>query len=115
VDVRLGYEAFGFLDPNETLVLTYTIAATDSAGAVTEHEVTITINGAGSDLQLLASSSDLEFSSALMASTEIDDDSGGEVFVLTETTCRWTMSSSTTGRATSSISRNWGSNWRPGS
>jgi VCBS repeat-containing protein len=78
-----GDEAFGFLDPNETLVLTYTIAATDSAGAVTEHEVTITINGAGSDSQLLASSSDLEFSSALMLSTI--DESGGEVYVLTET------------------------------
>ena len=31
-----GDEVFGFLDPNQTLVLTYTIAATDSAGAVTE-------------------------------------------------------------------------------
>jgi VCBS repeat-containing protein len=79
-----GTEAFGFLDPNETLVLTYTIAATDSAGAVTEHDVTITIYGAGSDPQLLASSSDLEFSSALMF-TALDEDSGGEVFVLTET------------------------------
>jgi VCBS repeat-containing protein len=82
-----GDEAFGFLDPNESLVLTYTIAATDSAGAVTEHQVTITIYGAGSDSQLLASSSDEEFSSALMiASTEtFDDDADGEVYVLTET------------------------------
>jgi hypothetical protein len=79
-----GDETFGFLDPTDTLVLTYTIAATDSAGAVTEHDVTIIINGAGSETQSLASSSDLEFSSALMLSS-IDDDSGGEVHVLTGT------------------------------
>ncbi|HUE47297.1 MAG TPA: VCBS domain-containing protein, partial [Aestuariivirgaceae bacterium] len=80
-----GDETFGFLDPNETLILIYTIAATDSTGAVTEHEVTITIYGAGSDPQPTASSSDLEFSSALMTSTETIDDDSGEVFVLTET------------------------------
>jgi VCBS repeat-containing protein len=75
-----GEEIFEFLAPGESLVLTYTIRATDTQGAFTEHQVTITIDNGDSvdgDLEAFASFDLLAFNG-----DTVEDDAESELFVL---------------------------------
>ncbi len=54
-----GSEAFNSIPAGETLVLTYTVRATDSSGATDDQAVTITINGTNDSGAVLADSASL--------------------------------------------------------
>ncbi|WP_412553704.1 tandem-95 repeat protein [Shimia sp. MIT1388] len=75
-----GAQAFDWLNDGESLVLTYTITATDAAGAAVDHDVTVTITGSNDAPTLSAGSAALteDAASSTVDLSTLGDDADAE-------------------------------------
>ncbi|MEZ6135353.1 MAG: VCBS domain-containing protein [Pirellulaceae bacterium] len=98
-DFNSGSEAFDYLASGESLTLTYTITVTDSEGATDTQHVVISINGTNDEQVLQANTGATFFegsvsntiTSAMLATTDVDNSEAERVYTITSITSNGTL------------------------